>query len=355
MSATIAVGTRKGLFLVETEETRERFDLHGPLLAGWQVNHACIDPRDGTLFTATNSWVHGGQLHRSHDQGATWERAEGLGLPEESGLKLGATWHVEPGLESQPGVVWLGAEPACLFRSDDGGATFESVESLLAHPTRDRWAPGAGGLICHSIALDSRDEDRFYVGISAAGVFRTEDGGTSWDPANTGTAADFLPDDAYPLVGQCVHKLRVHPARPDRLWQQNHCGVYRSDDRGDSWERLDANGLPSDFGFGLALDPRDPDVAYVIPEEGAGNRVTSNGRLGVYKTTDGGTTWDISADGLPEPAWSVVLREAMDFDDVGVAFGTQSGFVYARRHDGPWVEAARHLPPVLSVSVGAWP
>jgi len=355
VSATIVVGTRKGLFLIEADHAREAFRLGEPLLPGWEIHHACIDPRDGTLFAATNSWVHGGQLHRSSDRGATWERAEGLGLPEESGLKLGATWHVKPGLADEPGVVWLGAEPACLFRSDDGGATFAPVLSLLDHPTRERWHPGAGGLICHSVTLDPDDPARLYVGISAAGVFRSDDGGGSWEPANAGTAADFLPDDPYPVVGQCVHKVRVHPARPERLWQQNHCGVYRSDDRAASWERLDGNGLPSDFGFGLALDPGDPDVAYVIPEEGAGNRVTSGGRLGVYKTADAGATWELSANGLPEPAWSVVLREAMGFDAHGVAFGTQSGFVYARTHDGPWRETARHLPPVLSVSLSTWP
>jgi photosystem II stability/assembly factor-like uncharacterized protein len=355
MSTTVVIGTRKGLFLVDTDDSRRTFHVRDPLLSGWEIKHACIDPRDGMLFAATNSWVHGGQLHRSNDRGTTWERAEGLGLPEESGLKLGATWHVEPGLASQPGVVWLGAEPACLFRSEDAGATFAPVRSLLEHPTRDRWEPGAGGLICHSIALDPQQPDRLYVGISAAGVFRSEDGGATWEPANEGTAADFLADDPYPVVGQCVHKVRVHPLRPDRLWQQNHCGVYRSDDRGISWERLDGNGLPSSFGFGLALDPADPDVAYVIPEEGADNRVTSDGLLGVYKTTDAGATWELAADGLPKPAWSVVLRDAMDFDPTGVVFGTQSGFVYARTHDGPWVEAARHLPPVLSVSLGTWP
>ena len=350
MSRTILVGTRKGLFLIR-ENDDGGYALDQPLLPGWEINHALRDPRDGTLFACTNSFVHGGQLHRSTDDGETWQLAEGLGLPEDSGLKLGKTWHVEPGLESQPGVVWLGAEPACLFRSEDSGATFSPVMSLLEHPTRERWQPGAGGLICHSITLDPTDGTRLYVGISAAGVFRSEDGGESWTPANVGTAADFMPDDPYPEVGQCVHKVRVHPARPDRLWQQNHCGVYRSDDRAATWERLDGNGLPSDFGFGLALHPNEPDVAYVIPEHGAGNRVTTGDRLGVYKTRDGGASWQLEADGLPEPAWSVILREGMDFDEFGVAFGTQSGFVYARPHDGPWVEAARHLPPVLSVTL----
>lgn len=354
MNRTVVVGTRKGLFLIGGDAEAPSPPVE-PLLAGWQVNHACIDPRDGTLFAATSSWVHGGQLHRSSDRGRTWTLADGLGLPEDSGLTLGATWHVEPGLPEQPGTVWLGAEPACLFRSSDGGATFEPVRSLLEHPTRDRWEPGGGGLICHSVTLDPTDAARLYIGISAAGVFASGDGGETWEPANEGTAADFMPDDPRPIVGQCVHKVHVHPARPERLWQQNHCGVYRSDDRGASWERLDGNGLPSDFGFALALDPADPDVSYVIPEEGSGNRVTCDGRLGVYRTGDAGRSWELSSDGLPEPAWSVVLREGMHSDAEGVALGTQSGFVYLRRHDGPWVEIARHLPPVLSVSLGSWP
>ena len=357
MGTVILAGTRKGLFLLRADESREHFELEAeaPLLPGWQVNHAVLDRRDGTLFACTNSWVYGGQLHRSKDGGANWDRAEGLGLPDESGLQLGATWHVEPGLASQPDVVWLGAEPAVLFRSEDGGATFALVEGMLEQPTRERWQPGAGGLICHSITLDPAAGDRLYVGVSAAGVFRSEDGGASFEPANNGTAADFNPDNPFPDVGQCVHKVYVHPTRPERLWQQNHCGVYRSDDRGESWERLEGNGLPSGFGFALGLDPADPDVAYVIPEEGADNRVTSGAKLGVYKTTDGGASWQLSSDGLPQPAWSVVLREGMAWDEAGVYFGTQSGFVYARRHDGSWVEAARHLPPVLSVSVAEWP
>jgi len=196
--------------------------------------------------------------------------------------------------------------------------------------------------------VDPTDAKRMVIAISAAGAFVSEDGGESWTSRNTGVAADFMPDDKYPEVGQCVHKLLVHPARPERVWQQNHCGVYRSDDFGESWERLDGNGLPSSFGFPIMLDPIDPDVAYVIPEEGAENRVTSNGRLGVYRTTDAGASWQLSSNGLPEPAWTVVLREASSFDDVGPVFGTQSGSVWAL--DGTsWHELARELPPVLSV------
>ena len=169
---------------------------------------------------------------------------------------------------------------------------------MLNHPTRERWQPGAGGMCLHSIQV--APDGTLYIAISAAGAFRSDDGGKSFTPINKEVAADFMPDDPYPEVGQCVHKLLVHPAQPERLWQQNHCGVYRSDDRGDNWERLDGNGLPSDFGFGIALDPADPDAAWVIPEEGAANRVTSGGRLGVYRTRDGGASWELDAAGLPE-------------------------------------------------------
>ena len=357
MGVLILAGTRKGLFLLRSDDGRRSWQLEGPLLTGWSVYHAMLDPRDGVLYAAANNFVYGATVQRSNDLGKTWERAENLGLPEESGLSLAAAWHVEPGHESEPETLWLGGDPGVLFRTDDGGSSWEPVLGLLEHPTRERWQPGAGGMCCHSIQLDPTDPERLYVGISAAGTFRTDDGGETWTPANANVAADFLPEN-YPEVGQCVHKLLLHPARPDRLWQQNHCGVYRSDDRGDTWERLDGNGLPSAFGFGLALDPRDPDVAYVVPEEGAENRVTCNGRLGVYRTADGGASWELSSSGLPEPAWLAVLREGMAFDrldPLGLYLGTQAGSIHVSPTGGAdWTEAARNLPPILSVEVGEW-
>jgi photosystem II stability/assembly factor-like uncharacterized protein len=210
-------------------------------------------------------------------------------------------------------------------------------------------------MCCHSIQLDPADPQRMYIAISAAGTFRTDDGGESWTPANKGVAADFYPEpDNFPEVGQCVHKLLLHPERPDRLWQQNHCGVYRSDDRGETWERLEGNGLPSGFGFPLALDPQDPDVAYVIPEEGAENRVTSDGRLGVYRTADGGASWELTSKGLPEPAWGAVMREGFTSDGSGVYLGTQSGSIFASPDGDGWTELASQLPPILSVEISGW-
>lgn len=355
MGVGLLIGTRKGLFLLSASDDRREWDVSGPHLKGWEVFHAVADPRDGAVYAATNSFVYGATVHRSADRGETWTRAEELGLPEESGLTLEKTWHVEPGREGEEGRLWLGGAPGVLFKTDDAGTTWQAVEGVVGHPTRDKWNPGAGGMCCHSVQLDPDEPSRMFIAISAAGAFRSEDGGETWTPANQGVAADFMPDP-FPEVGQCVHKLLVHPARPERLWQQNHCGVYRSDDHGRSWERLEGNGLPSGFGFPIALDPSDPDTAFVIPEEGAENRVTSDGRLGVYRTRDAGASWELASDGLPAPAWCAVLRESSSFDDEGVYFGTQSGSAFASTDGGDsWTEAAAQLPPILSVEAADWP
>ncbi len=327
MTAALLVGTRKGLFVVRDN------DVEGPLLPGWEIFHAIA--QNGTLYAAANNWVYGGTVQRSTDGGQTWERSE----PVEG---LAKAWHVEP---EPDGTLWLGGDPACLYRSEDGGVTWEPNRGILEHPTRDRWNPGAGGLTCHSIQITP---EAFYVAISAAGAFRSDDAGETWTPINKNVAADFMPDK-YPEVGQCVHKLLAHPAKPGRLWQQNHCGVYRSDDRGDTWERLDGNGLPSDFGFGIALDPADPDVAYVIPEQSGEVRVTTEGQLRVFRTKDGGASWESWSDGLPAQAWTGVLREATSFDADGVYFGTQSGSGFSSR--GGWRELASQLPTICSVEV----
>jgi photosystem II stability/assembly factor-like uncharacterized protein len=310
------------------------------------------DPRDGTVYAATNHLVYGSTVQRSMDGGRSWTRSQKIGLPVESGLTLNATWHIEPGSPEEADTLFLGADPGVLFRSDDGGETWQVNRGILEHPTRNGWFPGAGGMTCHSIQLDPRDSSRMYVGITAAGVFRTEDGGESWTPLNKGVPADFLADP-HSEVGQCPHKLLMHPARPDRLWQQNHFGVYRSDDNGDSWERLDDNGLPSGFGFPLMIDPTDPDKAFVIPEKSPEYHYSPEG-LAVYGTADGGESWERMADGLPEQAWAAVLREASASDEDSLYFGTQSGSFFALTDGNRWVEGVRHLPPILSVEVTEW-
>jgi photosystem II stability/assembly factor-like uncharacterized protein len=347
------VGTRKGLFLLRGDDDRRGWRADGPLLDGWGVYHATVNARDGTFYAAANHVAYGPTVQRSADGGQTWQRSKKIGLPERSGLTVDAAWHIEPGLPHERETRYLGADPGVLFRSDDAGETWEPNGGILEHPTRDRWFPGAGGLCCHSVQLDPSDPQRIYVGITAAGTFRSDDGGQTWLPVNKNVAANYLPNP-YPEVGQCVHKLLLHPARPQRLWQQNHCGVYRSDNCGDSWERLDHNGLPSDFGFPIMIDPKDPDTALVIPERSPEYHYTTNGRLAAYRTRDGGRTWEEISDGLPRRAWAAVLREASAFDADSVYFGTQSGSFFALADGDTWVEAARHLPPILSVEVTQW-
>jgi photosystem II stability/assembly factor-like uncharacterized protein len=352
MGVLALVGTRKGLFLLTADDGRDSWRAEGPLLDGWSVYHAIVDERDGTIYAAANHLVYGPTVQRSTDGGKTWRRSRQLDLPEESGLTVNATWHIEPGPPAEPRTLYLGGDPALLFRSDDCGETWEPNRGILEHPTRDRWVPTAGGLSLHSVQLDPGETQRMYVAVGAAGTFRTDDGGKTWEPKNKSVEIDMLPDP-YPEVGQCVHKLLLHPARPGRLWQQNHCGVYRSDDRGDTWERVDGNGLPGPFGFTLMLDPADPDVAVVIPEKSYEYHYTVDG-LGVYRTRDGGHTWERMADGLPERAWAAVLREASAFDSESLYFGTQSGSFFALTGGDRWVEGVRHLPPILSVEVTTW-
>jgi photosystem II stability/assembly factor-like uncharacterized protein len=205
MGAAVLVGTRKGLFVLTSDESRREWALEGPHLTGWEVFHAMRDPRTGSLHAATNNWVYGATAHRSSDLGETWERSEGIGLPEESGLTWEKSWHVEPGHADEPETLFLGGTPGALFRSGDGGSTWEPVQSVIADSTREKWNPGAGGLCCHSIQVDPSDPSRLYIAISAAGAFRSDDGGETWAPKNSGVAADFYPDDNFPEVGQCEH------------------------------------------------------------------------------------------------------------------------------------------------------
>ena len=347
MGALLVVGTRKGLFLVRGDDERRSFEVEGPFLPGWQVNHAIVDPRDGSLYACANSWVYGGTVQRSTDMGKTWERSEGLGLPEESGLKLASTWHLEPGHPSEPGTLWLGGEPGVLFRSDDSGASWQVNEAVLGHETREKWSPGAGGLITHSITLDPDDAQRLWIGISAAGVFRIRGRRRLLAAARiSGTEACFFPDDKLP---------RGRPVRAQGARAPRPAGTALA---AEPLRRLPLRRRRRQLGaagreraaLGLRLRararPRRPGRAFVIPEEGAENRVTCDGRLGIYTTADAGASWQLIV--AEEQAWAAVLREAMSQDDEAVYAGTQSGHVYALRHDEV-VEAARHLPPILSV------
>ncbi|MFW5947497.1 MAG: WD40/YVTN/BNR-like repeat-containing protein, partial [Gemmatimonadota bacterium] len=285
MSVTLFVGTRRGLF-VATSADRRDWDLEGPFLEGREVYYAFRDPRTGRAWAATSHRVWGAHVHTSVD-GRDWELLDAA--PHHADDRgLAAIWYLAPGPPDEPDTLWAGIEPAGLFISRDAGGSWAPT-SLNEHPTRDTWQPAGGGLALGGIQHDPSDPARIYCSLSAGGVYRSDDGGDSWAPVNEGVRAGFQPR-RFPESGQCVHKLRLHPARPERLYQQNHCGVYRSDDRGDHWTEI-TDGLPSDFGYALALDPADPDVAYVIPEESSHMRATVDGRLRVYRTGDAGASW----------------------------------------------------------------
>ena len=351
MSVTLRIGTRRGLFTARSED-RLGWRLEGPELAGREVYYAFRDPRTGTVWTATDHPVWGPHVHASDDDGRSWRVLDAAPHhADERGLE--AIWFLAPGPPARPDTLWAGIEPAGLFVSHDSGASWKAVSALNDHPTRNTWQPAGGGLALGGIQHDPLDPDRLYCALSAGGVYRSDDGGASWTPANRGVRAGFQPRQ-YPETGQCVHKLRLHPARPDRLYQQNHCGVYRSDDRGEGWTEI-TDGLPSDFGYALALDPADPDTLFVIPEESSHMRATVDGRLRVYRSGDGGETWTALTAGLPqEHAYVSVLRDAMDHDDrspVGVYFGTSTGHVFASADRGEtWTQITAFLPKVLCLT-----
>jgi photosystem II stability/assembly factor-like uncharacterized protein len=353
MKTTILAGTKKGLFLF-TSTDRRRWDLQGPFQNGREINHAIYDGRSGRIYATSNDSWFGCEVVWSSDNGKSWNTAkQNPAFPEKTGLKLERIWHIEPGRPSEPQVLYAGVAPAALFRSGDGGQTWNEIEALTRHPSRAKWHPGAGGLCLHSIVVDPTEPERMFVGISAVGVFRTEDSGATWAVANQGTRAEFLPEK-YPEYGQCVHKLLLADGKRSLLFQQNHCGVYRSADAGQTWQEITA-GLPSDFGFPLGIHPREPETVFVIPLKGAEFRCPPDGKLRVYRTRDGGKRWETLTRGLPqENAFIGVYREGMAVDSLapaGVYFGTNTGKLYQSDDEGDtWRLLADNLPPVYSVS-----
>ena len=352
---TLLVGTRKGLFRFRGRPGGTAWERAEPALAGWEVYHAALDPRDPSVgWAAARHAVWGAHLFRSGDGGASWRQAEGRpAFPDGAGRSVEALWHVAPAGGDRPRRLWVGAEPAALFLSEDGGRSWRWIQSLEEHPTRRSWQPAKGGMALHSLRPDPRDPERgLWAAVSAGGVYRTRDGGESWTALNRGVRADHLPE-RYPEAGQCVHAVRVHPDRPERLYRQCHCGTYRSDDGGGSWTEI-TEGLPSDFGYALALDPGDPDRAWVVPEESGHLRTVCGRRLRLFETADAGATWIPRDEGLPrDRAWVSVLREALAADGAsppGLYLGTSSGHLFSGRDGGAWRQIAALLPKILSVS-----
>jgi photosystem II stability/assembly factor-like uncharacterized protein len=347
----LLIGTKKGTFIAESDGVRRDWTLRGPFCATWPIQHAAADPESGTIFAAGGNAWFGPAVWKSTDLGETWTHSSaGLAYAEgEEPIK--AAWSLAKAADG----LYAGVEPAGLFRSTDGGETWQHVAGLRAHPTREHWQPGGAGLILHSIVPHPDDANKIWVGISSAGVFHTSDGGTSWEPRNRGTRADYLPEDQrYPEYGQCVHSLVLAPGGSDRLYQQNHCGMYRSDDGGRVWSSIEA-GLPSTFGFPAAAHPRDPETLFLLPLNGdIKGRYVPDAKAAVWRTRDGGASWTALRNGLPqENAYFGVLRQALATDRMepaGVYFGTGGGELFASADEGEsWTSIAQHLPAISSV------
>jgi photosystem II stability/assembly factor-like uncharacterized protein len=359
MTDLLAIGTRKGLWLARSDD-RRTWRLEGPHLLAQEVASVCVDTRGPTpRVLAGIQYGHWGPtVMWSDDLGATWQETEhgAIHFPEDTGAALARVWQLRPDSADRPGVVWAGCEPHSLWRSEDGGRTFELVRGLWDHPHRTEWQPGGGGGAVHTIVPDP-SSDRVVVAMSTGGVYVSEDGGGKWEPRSKGISAVFLPGEE-PEYGQCVHKVAVDAGDPDRMYAQNHFGVFRTDDGGRRWNSI-AEGLPKDFGFPIVASPRTPETAWVVPLVADMQRVPPDGRLRVHRTTDAGKTWTESAAGLPDGAWTAVLRDAMCVDEgdpTGVYIGTRDGCVYASADEGEsFTLIAEHLPDVLTVKAGRLP
>jgi photosystem II stability/assembly factor-like uncharacterized protein len=352
----LLVGTMKGLFLFRSNAARRRWDVGGPFFPGRSVYGVAYDGREGRhrIWAAPASMHWGAELCSSDDFGKRWDQPESprIRFPEPAGASLANIWQIAPGPPQEPDTLYCGVEPAALFESRDAGKTWTFNEGLWNHPHRSKWVPGGGGLCLHTILADPAGRGRMTVAVSAAGVYRSEDGGRTWASRNSGVRAEFLPDK-YPEFGQCVHKIVQHSDRPDRLFLQNHWGLYRSDDGGDSWKDI-ARGVPSDFGFCMAMHPRSPDTVFILPIESDEFRCVPEGKLRVYRTSDAGKSWKPLARGLPQKdAFETVLRDAMSTDSLdpaGIYFGTRSGKLFGSRDEGrSWQLVRDGLPPVVAV------
>ncbi|MBA2471541.1 MAG: hypothetical protein DLM61_20960 [Pseudonocardiales bacterium] len=362
----VLVGTRKGAFVLTADGNRERWDVSGPHFAGWEIYHVAGSPADpDRLYASQSSGWFGQLIQRSDDGGQTWGPVgnqfsyDGIpgthqwydGTPHP--WEFARVWHLEPSL-TDPDIVYAGVEDAALFRSVDGGQTWHELSGLRDHDSGSSWQPGAGGMCLHTIVQHPTDPERITVAISSAGVFRTDDSGKTWRPANRGLRSEGIPDPTAE-VGHCVHRLAMHPSRPNVLFMQKHWDVMRSDDAGESWHEISGN-LPSDFGFPIDVHAHEPDTIYVVPIKSDSEHYPPEGKLRVYRSRTGGNDWEALTKGLPQQDCYVnVLRDAMavdSLDSCGIYFGTTGGQVYASADAGDsWAPIVRDLPAVLSVEV----
>jgi photosystem II stability/assembly factor-like uncharacterized protein len=362
----VLVGTRKGAFVLTADGDRTDWRVDGPHFGGWEVYHVAGSPVDpDRLFASQSSAWFGQLIQRSDDGGATWYQVD-HDFAYEGGAgehlwydgtpkpwEFTRIWHLEPSL-TDPDVVYAGAQDAALYRTTDGGKSWGELTGLRTHASGPQWQPGAGGLCLHTIVLDPANPSRMYTAISAAGAFRSDDSGETWQPINRGLRSEGIPDEDAE-VGHCVHRIALHPSKPDVLFMQKHWDVMRTDDGGDSWREISGN-LPSDFGFPIAVHPHEPETVYVVPILSDSEHYPPEGRLRVYRSRTGGDEWEPLTAGLPqEHCYVNVLRDTMavdTLDDAGIYFGTTGGQVYASRDAGDtWAPIVRDLPPVLSVEV----
>jgi photosystem II stability/assembly factor-like uncharacterized protein len=370
MRVRVLVGTKKGAFLLSADGKRDRWTVSGPHFAGWEMYHVKGSPSDpNRIYASQSSGWFGQMIQRSDDGGETWDAVGNEfiydGVPgthqwydgTQHPWEFARVWHLEPSL-TDPDTVYAGVEDAALFRSTDGGRTWEEMSGLRRHSTGANWSPGAGGMCLHTIVLDPADANRMYVAISAAGAFRTDDGGKTWKPINRGLKSQGIPDPSAE-VGHCVHRIAMHQSRPGVLFMQKHWDVMRSDDGGDNWREISGN-LPTDFGFPIDVHAHEPDTVYVVPITSDSHHFPPEGKLRVFRSRAGGNEWEPLTKGLPQNDCYVnVLRDAMavdSLDQCGVYFGTTGGQVYASADAGDsWKPIVRDLPAVLSVEVQTLP
>lgn len=349
------IGTRKGLWIGTSDDAREDWDFTGPHHDMEEVYSGLIDTRGDTprlLTGASSSWI-GPQVRRSDDLGATWQESPdgAIRFPEGSGASVERVWQLVAG--SEPDVVYAGTEPGAVWRSTDRGESFALEQALWDHPHRAEWGEGFGGQAFHTILPHPTDPASVTVAISTGGVYQTADGGASWTPANQGIQAVFLPEgQQFPEFGQCVHKVDRHPSRPERLFLQNHGGVYRSDDHGATWVSI-ADGLPADFGFPIVVHPHEPDTVFVFPLNAGEGRYPTDGHAAVWRSRDAGDSWERLDKGLPDNFFVGVMRDGMctdDHEEAGLYVGARNGSVWASTDGGEgWRQIVANLPDVVVV------